>query len=399
MSQRKAITLIPSKVLFSLIVIAFMAVSLVLPVNRANAAEGLVLSTRFPGISASAGERITFPLEVKNNGNVSQIINLEVTSKPDNWDVSLKGMGRSVQQVFVDGHGNNSLDLIVKIPDEATAGEYPLTVTAISDNGYLQDNLKLLIKITDAKVGNDELTAVYSELKGPSDATFNFKVNLTNNGSSEQVYSLGAQVQEGWQVSFKPSYEDQQVASIGINPGETKSIDVKVNPPVNVEAGDHSILIQAAGPTSKVTEELRVIISGTYNLEFSTPTGVLSTDIVAGRDKKLNLEVKNTGSADLNNIIFSSNKPVDWSVDFEPTNIEILKPGESRQVTAIISADDKAITGDYLVSLDASTQEVKSSADMRVTVKTSTVWGIVGLLIIMAVVFAVYKAFQIYGRR
>jgi len=398
MNKRKAPIFISSKSILSLILITFLAVSF-LPLNQANALEGLVLSTRFPGISASAGENITFPLEIKNNGSVSQVINLEVTSKPENWNVSLKGRGRVIQQVFVDSNNYTSFDLIVNIPDEAKAGEYLLTVVAKSEDGYLQDKLNLKIKITDARVSDDELTAKYSELKGPSDATFNFKVDLTNNGSNEQIYSLGAQVQDGWQVSFKPSYEDQQVASIGIKPGETKSLDVKVKPPVNVKAGEYLIPIQAASSVSKVTEDLKIIISGTYDIKFSTPTGRLSTDIVAGREKKVNLEVKNTGSADLNNINFSSSEPIDWSVTFEPKSVETLKPGESRQITATISAADKAIAGDYLVSLAASTQEVRSSADLRVTVKTSTLWGIVGLLIILAVVFAVYKAFQTYGRR
>lgn len=399
MNQRRALTLISSKSVLSFVGITFLVVFLLLPVNPANAAEGLVLSTRFPGISASAGENITFPLEVKNNGSGSQVVNLEVTSKPDNWDVSLKGRGRVVQQAFVESHNLTSFDLIVRIPDRAKEGEYPLTVAAESDNGYLKDNLNLKIKITEDKVGDDELTAKYSELKGPSDATFNFKVDLTNNGSNEQIYSLGAQVQDGWQVSFKPSYENQQVASIGVKAGETKSLEVKVKPPANIKAGEYSIPIQAASAISKVTEDLKIMISGTYGIEFSTPTERLSTDIVAGREKKVNLVVKNTGSADLNSINFSSREPIDWSVTFEPKDIEALKPGESKQVTATISADDKAIAGDYLVSLDASTQEVKSSADMRVTVKTSTLWGIVGLLIILAVVFIVYKAFQTYGRR
>ena len=111
------------------------------------------------------------------------------------------------------------------------------------------------------------------------------------------------------------------------------------------------------------------------------------------------MQVKNSGSAILNNITFSANTPVDWAVSFEPENIDALKPGETRQVTATISAADKAIVGDYLVSMTATTQVVRSIADMRVTVKTSTLWGIVGLLIIIAVLYVIYRAFQKYGRR
>lgn len=399
MSSKKALVMTSGKSILSLIVVAFLVLAFLIPPYQADAAEGLVLSTRFPGISAVAGENITFPLEVRNNGSISRIVNLEVSAKPVGWNATLKGSGRVVQQVFAGSNDYTLLDLLVKIPQEAKPGEYSLTVSAKAENSSLQDNLKLKITITDARVSDDELTAKYTELKGPSDAHFTFKVELTNNGSNEEIYSLGAQTPAGWQVSFKPTYEDQQVASIPIKPGEKKSLDVTIKPPVAISTGRYTIPVEAISPTSRITEDLTIIISGSYDLDFSPPSGRLSTDIIAGREKKVTLEAKNTGSADLNNIHFTSNEPVGWSVTFEPKEIETLKPGESRQVTATISADDKALAGDYLVSLAATTQEVRGLADMRVTVKTSTLWGIIGLLIILAVLFIVYKAFQIYGRR
>ncbi|HHV65581.1 MAG TPA: alpha-galactosidase [Peptococcaceae bacterium] len=395
MNPRKTFVLSRILVFLGLISCLF----LLAPTKQANADQGLVLSTRYPGISASPGETITFPLEIMNNTSLSQVVNLNVMTQPKDWKTSLKGGGRAIHQAFVSSQNSASVDLLVSIPDEAQIGEYSLRVSATSENGNLQDFLTLRIKVAEGEVGADKLTAKYSELKGPSDATFTFKVDLVNNGSNEQLYSLGAQSPEGWQVSFTPSYENQQVASIGVKPGETKSLDVKITPPVSIEAGEYIIPIRAASPVNTVTQDLKVIISGTYKLQFSTPSGRLNTDIVAGREKKVNLEVKNTGSTDLNNISFSSAEPINWSVTFEPMVIENLKPNESRQVTATITADNKAIAGDYLVSLTASSPEVKSTADLRVTVKTSTLWGLVGVLIVLAVIFGVYKAFQKYGRR
>ena len=295
MYQRKTFMSISIKSVTYLLILTFL-IFFLLPANQLKSAEVLVLSTNFPGIEASAGENITFPLEVKNNSNYSQIINLEISSKPENWNINLKDRGRNIHQVFVDSNNYVTFDLIVNIPDEAEFGEYPLTVTVKSENGYTQDNLTLKIKVTDTRAGEDELTAKYSELKGSSDATFNFKVDLTNNGSAEQVYSLGAQVQNGWQVSFKPSYENQQVASIAVNSGETKSLDVSVKPPVNITAGEYIVPILAASPTSRLLEELKIIISGTYDMEFSTPSGRLNTDIIAGNEKKITCSLVNSGN-------------------------------------------------------------------------------------------------------
>ena len=49
---------------------------------------------------------------------------------------------------------------------------------------------------------------------------------------------------------------------------------------------------------------LEVVITGSYNIELSTPTGLLSTKITAGDFKRVELVVNNTGSSDLNNIKF-----------------------------------------------------------------------------------------------
>ncbi|NLC38398.1 MAG: hypothetical protein GX779_03890, partial [Clostridia bacterium] len=107
----------------------------------------------------------------------------------------------------------------------------------------------------------------------------------------------------------------------------------------------------------------------------------------------------NTGSADLKDIKFLSSVPTNWTVTFEPDHIPLLKAGESQEVKAYVKADSKALAGDYVVELTARTPETSSRADFRVSVKTSTWWGIVGLAIIILLAVGLYKTFQVYGRR
>ncbi len=389
---------ISQKKMLVYVVSTLFILSLFLPVQFVMAGSGLEIYTRYPGISAAAGESIVFPLEIKNNTAISQTVNLKITSLPEGWTASIRGQGREIQQVFVEANNSGTADLKIKIPEETAAGRYSIGLETVSDKGY-RDNFKLAILISEARMGGDELNAQYSELKGPSDATFNFQMNLTNNGSSEQTYSLGAQAPDGWQVTFTPSYESQQVASINVKPGETKGLDVKVMPALSAEAGEYTVVVRAVSAASQVAEKVKVIISGTYKLEFTTPSGRMNGEVVAGKDTKINLILKNAGGALLNDINFSSHQPPDWAVSFEPEKIESLKPGETRQITATITADSKAISGDYLVSLSAATRETRSTADLRVTVKTSTLWGLVGVVIVLLVIAGVYKVFQTYGRR
>ncbi|NLW06697.1 MAG: alpha-galactosidase, partial [Clostridia bacterium] len=355
-------------------------------------------STTNPGITANPGEFITFALQVNNHGTQSQIVELRIDSCPEEWQASLEGRGRKISQVFVSGQSSEMVDLKVQIPENAQEEVYTITVAALR-GGSLLDSLKLTVNISETPAGEDRLKAQYSELKGPADATFNYKLSLTNNGTDEQAYSLGADIPQGWQISFKPSYEQQQVASITVAGGETKNLDVSITPAANVEAGEYTIPVYAISSSGRATAELKLIISGTYELNFSTPSGRLNTEIVAGRDQKVTLEVENSGSAPINNINFSAQAPDNWSVSFDPKTIDILNPGEKRQLTATITASNKAIAGDYVVAMKATANEAINQANFRVTVKTSTLWGIVGLVIVLLVCAGVYWVFHQYGRR
>ena len=134
-------------------------------------------------------------------------------------------------------------------------------------------------------------------------------------------------------------------------------------------------------------------------MELTTPRGLLSTDVTAGDVKKIELEVRNTGSALLKDIQLSANKPAYWEVTFEPSKVDALKAGETSTVMATLKASKKALPGDYVTTIMAKTPEVNADAQFRIAVKTPMIWGWVGVLIIIATIGVVYYLFRKYGRR
>ena len=60
---------------------------------------------------------------------------------------------------------------------------------------------------------------------------------------------------------------------------------------------------------------------------------------------------------------------------------------------------DSAIAGDYVCTFTASCSETSADAEFRVSVKTQTIWGIVAVLIILALIAGVAAVFKKYGRR
>lgn len=365
-------------------------------VSQVYAVGGLTLSTAYPGLTVRPGETVKFPLEVDNQGASSSVA-LSTQSIPEGWKGTFLGSGKTVHQVFVKNGETQTVDYETIVPLDTKEGTYQIKLAATS--GGLSDSLTLELIVSEAAQVQSKLVAQYPELQGPAGAIFSFRVDLTNSSNKEQSYSLGAKAPAGWEVSFKPSYEDKKIASISLEAEKNQALDIEVNPPQNVKAGEYIIPIAAVSADETIQSELKVIITGSYSLELTTPTGLLNFESTAGREKEITLLVKNTGSGDLHNVRLSARHPSDWSVNFEPEQIDLLKAGESREIKAKIKPDNKAIAGDYAVSLTASTQETSTSVDFRVVVKTSTLWGLVGVVIIGAMAYGLYHTFKVYGRR
>ena len=183
------------------------------------------------------------------------------------------------------------------------------------------------------------------------------------------------------------------------DPNHTESITIEVDPPDAIEAGTYKIPVTAVTSSASANLDLEVVVTGSYSLEMTTPNGLLSTAITAGDDKRIALQLRNNGSARLKNIKLSHAAPVNWDVVFEPSQIEMIEPGKTAEVYATIQADDKAIAGDYITNLEAKTPEVSSKVSLRVSVKTSTVYGWLGVLIMGGAVGMVYSLFRKHGRR
>jgi uncharacterized membrane protein len=86
-------------------------------------------------------------------------------------------------------------------------------------------------------------------------------------------------------------------------------------------------------------------------------------------------------------------------VSFQPDRLEMLAPEQVQTVKALVVPSSKAIAGDYMVPVRAISDGINRSADFRVTVRTSTLWGLVGILVIAAALVVLVAAMLKYGRR
>ncbi|MGA7678110.1 MAG: NEW3 domain-containing protein, partial [Dehalococcoidia bacterium] len=202
--------------------------------------------------------------------------------------------------------------------------------------------------------------------------------------------------------------EGTEIAAIRLDPAKTypDTIKVTIRPYTWVvpEPGEYPITVEAASGEIKGNIELKAIITAKYEIDVEPSTGRLNTSATAGKDNYFTILVTNTGSADLQKVNFSSKitgTPPGWSITFDPQGIDVLPVGAKREVQVNIKPAQKTIAGDYMVAISASPESgyAFSNIDVRVTVLTPTIWGWVGIGIVVLVIAGLAVMFMRLGRR
>ncbi len=364
----------------------------------AFAAGGLELSTDYPGITAKAGDSLTFDLDLENTSGAGLSAALSVVSLPEGWTGYFTGDGNRISRVYVKNGTNDGAAVFnLEIPADAQNGSYTVALNAAG--GGASSTLELELLLDEEQVGGSELATEYAQQEGDSETTFTFSTTLTNNTPHEQSYSLSANPPEGWTVGFQPSGESTQVAAVTVDARGSQGLSIKVNPPASVEAGEYQIPVSAVSSSETLQTELTVVITGTHSVELSTPSGRLSFDAKANQESAVTLSITNTGNVDLQNLNLTSTPPSEWSVTFSESTIDLLEAGATKEVTAYVKPAEDALSGDYVTVLSISNSDVNDQAEFRVTVKTETLWGVVGVLIILVALAGLAYVFRKYGRR
>ena len=383
---------------------AALAVGILAVANPVKAAEmeGLDMSTDYPGVTVTAGETVSFGLDFTSDESCDAALSVE--SIPEGWEGYFQGGDNLISRVHIDAGAaelDSDTDLVtfnLTLPEEVEEGVYTVELQADAGAGET-DTLELEITVNEQETGQSNFTAEYSEQQGASGTSFSFDATIVNNRGTEQSYSLSAEAPSGWTVSFTPSGESSQVASVSVEARGSLGMTVDITPPESVEQGEYTIPCTAVSASDTLDMELIVTITGTYGVSLSTPTGNLSLDAYANAEESVTLSITNTGNVDLSNLNLTSSAPTDWEVEFDESTIETLEAGATQEVTAHITPTSDAMTGDYVTTITVSNDEVSSDAEFRISVETRTSWGIFAAAIIVVLLIGLRVVFKKYGRR
>jgi len=359
--------------------------------------KGLYLLTDYPAVTVQPGTTSTVNLKLRNYALAPERLALSVSGVPTGWTATLLGGGQPIAAAMPATDDSVSLDLRLDVPKDAKIGSHTLTVSADGGNSHVA----LPVAVTLAKELPAKLTLApqLPELRGSARSSFEYTLTIKNDSGKKLLVSLAADAPRNFDTSFTEAYGTQQLTAIPVDAGKSKDVKLKVSPPDTVDAGHYPVTVRVAAEDAHATTKIALDITGEPKLTLAGREGLLSARATAGKESSVPVVVTNTGTAPAENIQLSGNAPSGWKIAFEPKTIDRIAPNEHKEVQALVSPPGKAIAGDYATTLTASTHGENGRADFRVTVTTSTVWGVAGIGIIGAALLIMVGAVARFGRR
>jgi uncharacterized membrane protein len=353
----------------------------------------VTLTTPYPAIEVAPGAKVSLTVwvETQDAGRVD----LSLDGVSADWTVTLRGGGFLVNGVHSNGDEATEVTLDVSVPETAAEGVQRITVQALSDGSTA--SLPIDITVTPNAAGEVSLTTDFPELKGSTDASFSFTLTLRNDTPDDLTCGVAASGPPGWTLDAKVTSQAQAASAI-VEAGSSTSIAVTAEAPQNAAADVYPITVEASSGDTSAQAELSVEITGSYDLSLTTPDGRLSANASAGSQTDLSLVLRNDGTAEVADVRLSASTPTGWTVTFEPETVTVPAQDEV-QVTARLTPSGNAIAGDYVATFNARSDLADAEAQMRVTIETSLLWGVVGIGLIGLVLAGLWWTFRRYGRR
>ncbi len=359
--------------------------------------KGLFLITDYPAISAQPGTTTTVALKLQNYGLAPERYQLSIAGVPAGWTATLLGGGQPIAAAMPATDENVPLQLRLDIPAETATGAETLTVNAVGEKARV--GLPITVALAKELPAKLKLEPALPALRGGAKSTFDYQLAIKNDSGRNLIVSLAATAPRHFETSFTQAYGNQELSSIPVEAGRSKDVKLRVRPPAMASAGGYPIVVTASAEDTKAQAKLDLDIVGEPRLQLTGREGLVSARAEGGVPSSIPIVISNAGGAAASNVELSGSGPSGWTIAFEPKLVESIAPGKQQEVQALITPSAKSLAGDYMTTLRASARGDVVSTQFRVTVSTSTVWGIVGAGIIAVALLIMVGAVARFGRR
>ncbi|MBC7098386.1 hypothetical protein H5T52_04600 [Candidatus Bipolaricaulota bacterium] len=408
------------------LLLTFGILSMVFPILAQGTQRGFEFYTQYPALVISEGREVSLDVKLHNTGPTPEDVVLTV-SGPEDWNGRFETSSYPTLQIrsvhLLPGQEEPlTVRFKAKPPEGTPGGDYVFTLSAVTEDGAIEHSIQVTVTL-EAEAPQEEeepgevlqLLVDYPSLENAAGEDFTFTIQIKNQTDEEKVVELSGQIPSGWRAYFTPRWEqDTRITSIKVDANSTENIRFVLTPPYMVQKGDYPIRFIARAGDYEAALDLKAVVTGNYDLQLASEaeiTGAGDTwniKAVEGKERHFTLYLynglpSNPTSAPVTNIRFYATKPEGWEVEFKPETVESLPPtlsaADLAKVDVVITPPERAIPGDYQITINASGREDHASAQLRVTVGASMGWGWVGVGVVVFVVAALTGVFVRLGRR
>lgn len=381
--------------LFALLIAAGLAFGFASPAPAEGG--GFSVSTEYPSIVVGIGETVTLDIDIYSPA--AQTVTLEAKGLPQGWEAEFRGGGRVIRSVYLEQNSSAKVQLRISQPaGGAQAATYRFSVVAQANGMTSEFPIELIVK--EKAPAKLTFQTDFPTLRGGTESAFTFNATLKNDGDEDIFVTLTADAPREFSVAFKSAGKDITNLPTEIKSGASQRIDISVQPLTSLPVGSYPIVALAQGEAAEAALLLTAEVVGQPQLTLTTPDGRLSGEAYLGKSTPIKLILRNSGNSPAVGVKLSATSPSGWTVTFEPEQVvEVPAEGEV-EITANVKPADQAIAGDYMLTFRVQPNEGASkSSDFRVTVRASTLWGVVGIALIAVALGIVGLAVMRFGRR
>ena len=284
-----------------------------------------------------------------------------------------------------------------------------LSLAAVIPSGTALAQTPTLVE--EVKIEDDiEISPSYPRMESIAGSTFEFEIEFRYTSADRfetREFLLRTIAPQGWEVYMTPPYEkEKKLSAIRLTPGLAfgDKVRVYVNAPFwpLPDPGEYPIEIEATSKDAALTSttDLTAVITATYFLSLAPVTERYNTTADTGKDNFYEVKLSSLSTAPVEDINFSSTKPASWLIEFSPDKVESLEPMSSQTIKINIKPPSETIAGDYVITLSAiGVQASVRNIEIRGTAETPTIWGWIGVGIILIVVAGLVFIFMRFSRR
>ena len=196
--------------------------------------KGMYLLTDYPAVTMRPGTTSTINLRLQNFQMPPERFSLAIEGVPEGWTATLLGGGQPVTAAMATTNDSTTLQLRLEVPDGADMKPRELTVSA--SGGQSRISLPIQVALAKELPAKLTLTPQLPSLRGSARSNFEYMLDLKNDSGRDLVVGLSAQTPPNFGATFAEQYGSQELNSIPVPAGESKTVKLTVRPPTRRRA-------------------------------------------------------------------------------------------------------------------------------------------------------------------